>query len=163
MSDSFELTNPEHFTVGTVGPPGQRVFYLQAGVSGLLVSLKMEKQQVAALAAYLASALQETTEDINSIVPEADIGLIEPEEVQFTVGDIGIGYDRKTDRLHLFIAEMQDKDDPTDPASARLFLTRNQVASFISRAQQVVSSGRPPCRYCGAPLNGDGSWCACYN
>ncbi len=163
MSKSFELSDPEHFTVGTVGPPGERVFYLQAGIAGTLVSMKIEKQQVAALAEYLATALRDMTDNPDSIVPEGDIGLIEPEEVQFTVGDIGIGYDRKNDRMHLFIAEMQDADDPSDPASARLFVTRNQVAGFISRARQVVSSGRPPCRYCGAPLNGDGSWCACFN
>jgi hypothetical protein len=30
MSDSFELDAPDTFTVGAVGPPGERVFYLQA-------------------------------------------------------------------------------------------------------------------------------------
>ena len=32
MSDnpSFEVDSPDHFTAGAVGPPGQRVFYLQS-------------------------------------------------------------------------------------------------------------------------------------
>ena len=55
MSLSFEFTDPDLFTAGAVGPPGQRVFYLQAREGGHLASLKLEKQQVAALADYLAA------------------------------------------------------------------------------------------------------------
>ncbi|MXW41662.1 MAG: DUF3090 family protein [Acidimicrobiia bacterium] len=163
MSESFELENLEHFTVGTVGPPGQRVFYLQAGVAGTLVSLKLEKQQVAVLAEYLAGALREVSDNPEAIVPEGDIGLIDPEEVQWTVGDIGIGYDPNADRMLLLATEVQAEDDPSKPATARFHITRNQVASFVARARQVVSAGRPPCRYCGTPLNDDSSWCPCSN
>jgi hypothetical protein len=30
VSASFEFDGPDHFTAGAMGPPGQRVFYLQA-------------------------------------------------------------------------------------------------------------------------------------
>jgi predicted metalloprotease with PDZ domain len=50
MSSSFELPEVERITVGTVGEPGQRTFYLQARMGAQLVTLKMEKQQVGALA-----------------------------------------------------------------------------------------------------------------
>ena len=163
MSASFDLNDLEHFTVGTVGPPGQRVFYLQAGVTGTLVSLKLEKQQVAALAEYLAGALREISDDPDAIVPEADIGLIDPVEAEWAVGDIGIGYDSDADRMLVMATEMPSQDDPDDPATARFRITQSQVAGFVARARQVVASGRPPCRYCGAPLNDDGSWCACSN
>ena len=93
MSASYDLNDLEHFTVGTIGPPGQRVFYLQAGVTGTVVSLKLEKQQVAALAEHLADVLRKISDDPDSIEPEADIGLIDPVEAEWTVGDIGIGYD----------------------------------------------------------------------
>ena len=43
----------EFFTVGTLGPCGERVFYLQGRGDGQLVSLRLEKQQVATLADYL--------------------------------------------------------------------------------------------------------------
>ena len=46
VSASFELDAPDHFTAGAVGPPGQRVFYLQAREGGTLVTLKCEKEQV---------------------------------------------------------------------------------------------------------------------
>ncbi len=163
MSASFELTHLEHFTVGAVGPPGQRVFFLQAGVTGTLVSLKMEKQQVAVLAEYLAGALREISGDPDAVAPEPDIGLIEPVDAEWAVGDIGIGYDPDTDRMLVLATEVRSQDDPAEPATARFLITRNQVAGFVTRARQIVAAGRPPCRYCGAPLNGDGSWCACSN
>ncbi len=163
MNSSYDLYDLEHFTVGTVGSPGRRVFYLQAGATGTLVSLKLEKQQVAALAEYLDGVLQEISDDPDAIVPEADIGLIEPVEAEWTVGDIGIGYDPEADRMLVTATELLSQDDPDDPASARFRITRGQVARFVARARQVVADGRPPCRYCGAPLNDDGSWCACSN
>ncbi len=163
MSASYDLNDLEHFTVGTTGPPGQRVFYLQAGITGTLVSLKLEKQQVAALAEHLAGVLREISEDPDSIEPEADIGLIDPVESEWTVGDIGIGYDPEADRMLVMATEMQGQDDPADPATARFRITRGQVAGFVARARQVVASGRPPCRFCGAPLNDDGTWCPCSN
>ena len=41
MSPPFDFVC-EHFTAGAVGPPGQRVFYLQAGAAGELVTLRCE-------------------------------------------------------------------------------------------------------------------------
>ncbi len=55
MGTSFDLPEPDRFTAGTVGPPGQRVFFLQASAEGHVVTLRLEKAQVAALAVYLAS------------------------------------------------------------------------------------------------------------
>ncbi|WP_419919764.1 DUF3090 family protein [Candidatus Poriferisocius sp.] len=163
MSPSYDLFDLEHFTVGATGSPGQRVFYLQAGVTGTLVSLKLEKQQVAALAEYLDGVMREISDDPEAIVPEADIGLIEPVEAEWTVGDIGIGYDPEADRMLIMATELLAQDHPDDPASARFRITRAQVVRFVARARQVVAAGRPPCRYCGAPLNDDGSWCPCSN
>ena len=40
---------PERFVAGTVGEPGQRTFFLQARSGARMVSVALEKQQVAAL------------------------------------------------------------------------------------------------------------------
>lgn len=104
MPNSFYLPNPDHFTVGAIGPPGQRVFYLQAGEAGLVVSFKLEKQQVAALAEYLASLLSDMpTPDEPLITPPA---LIEPIVPEWTVGGIGIAVDEEGDRLLLVVHEL---------------------------------------------------------
>ena len=54
---SFEIDTPFVFTAGTVGEPGHRVFYVQAQGDGQVVTLKLEKQQVGALAEYLSGLL----------------------------------------------------------------------------------------------------------
>ena len=45
-----EFDPPERFVAGTVGEPGQRTFFLQARAGPAMVSVALEKQQVAALA-----------------------------------------------------------------------------------------------------------------
>ena len=57
MSESFELPAPDYFTTGAVGAPGQRVFYLQGRQARAVVTLKVEKEQIAALADYVAGLL----------------------------------------------------------------------------------------------------------
>ncbi|HEX7097326.1 MAG TPA: DUF3090 family protein, partial [Acidimicrobiales bacterium] len=74
---SFDLQEPDHFTTGAIGPKGQRVFYLQAREGDLVVTLKVEKQQVGALADYLERML----EDLPSTgppTPPAAPELVEP-------------------------------------------------------------------------------------
>jgi len=50
---------PERFVAGTVGPPGSRTFFLQARTGARLVSVALEKQQVAALAERIDELLDE--------------------------------------------------------------------------------------------------------
>ncbi|MGH9075070.1 MAG: DUF3090 family protein, partial [Acidimicrobiales bacterium] len=54
MSEGFDLSAPDRFVVGTIGEPGQRLFLLQCRQGPVRLTLKIEKQQVAALAEYLA-------------------------------------------------------------------------------------------------------------
>src|SRR3546814_6888617 len=59
VMSSFDLPLPEVFTAGAVGEPGSRVFYLQVREEQLVVSLRCEKQQVAALADYFEGLLED--------------------------------------------------------------------------------------------------------
>ena len=54
---SYEFESPRLFTVGALGEPGQRTFFLQAHAEGTTVSLKCEKQQAEALAEHLEGVL----------------------------------------------------------------------------------------------------------
>ena len=46
----IEFDPPDRFVAGTVGPPGQRTFFLQASEGRRLTSVSLEKQQVSVLA-----------------------------------------------------------------------------------------------------------------
>src|SRR3978361_434872 len=54
----FVFDSPERFVAGTVGAPGERTFFLQVRDGGRLVSVAMEKGQIAALAEPVESLRQ---------------------------------------------------------------------------------------------------------
>jgi len=111
VSESYRLDAPDHFTVGTVGPPGQRVFYLQGREADALVTLKCEKTQVAALGDYLAGLLARAAGG----APAAGTAqaLLEPLEAAWPVGSLGVGYDEASDRIIVVANEAVDDEQET--------------------------------------------------
>ncbi len=165
-SPSFELPRPERFTAGTVGEPGQRVFFLQAAGEGRLVTLKVEKQQVGALAEHLAALLTDLPVPGDDELIATDVDFVEPPGAEWVVGRMGVAWDEGDDRLVLQCEELVFVDDPEevdpdeiDPATARFRLTRAQVAAFVEVARDLVSAGRPPCYLCLGPMDPSGHVC----
>ena len=189
MSQSFDFATPDLFTAGTIGPPGQRVFYLQAREGNTLVTLKCEKEQVRVLGEYLGRLLERLAPPASA--SGTDLALVEPVTPSWIVGSIGVGYDETSDRVVLVIEEAREQEgteteesereaepevqseaepepedeeeaaaDEGDRASGRVHLTRLQVAAFVERARGLVESGRPTCRLCGRPMNPGGHRCA---
>ena len=156
---SWDLPAPDAFTAGTVGPPGQRVFYLQARDSDTVVTLRCEKQQVAALAEYLDGLL----DDLDPApygVAVADVRLAEPLQEAWVVGPIGVAYDDDADRIIVVLEELVDETEgETEGGTLRLRLSRAQVAAFVEHGRRLVSAGRPACRFCGLPVDPDGHPC----
>ena len=162
MSESFHFEAVEMLTVGTLGPKGQRVFYLQCLAEGELVSLKFEKRQASALADYLERVLRELSTDDDGDPPD-DLDMREPVVEAWTIGALGIAYDQHDDRV-ILVAEELVEDEDAAGASARFGLTRPQVKALIDRARAVVAAGRPPCPFCLRPLEpSNGDWCPCHN
>jgi uncharacterized repeat protein (TIGR03847 family) len=161
---SFDLPSPDVFTAGTVGPPGQRTFYLQARDGDLIITVRCEKQQVAALADYFDGLLDDL-EPAPSPVPAEGPELVEPIVPIWTVGQIGVAYDDKEDRVVVVLEELVVGDDEADEPEAgatdtvRVQLTRAQVSSFVQCSRALVAAGRPPCRFCGLPIDPDGHAC----
>lgn len=164
MSPSHDISHPDRFTVGTVGPLGARTFLLQARQGEVLVTLKVEKQQVAVLAGYLARIVREQARPGH--LPE-DLELEEAAEPEWVVGTIGVSFDDGVDRLVVIAEELvpgaegDEEDEDRLPAGdvVRFAITREQAAAFAVRATKLVASGRPPCPLCGYPLDPSGHEC----
>ena len=106
---SHDLNPAERITVGAIGQPGQRTFYLQARSGRQLLSLVVEKEQVSALAAALEQLLESLAEKnpllstSDDLIGIASMELEEPVEESFRAGQIGLGYDEARDLLVIII------------------------------------------------------------
>lgn len=156
MSESFELAAPEHFTCGTVGAPGERVFYVQARQGRRLVTLKSEKEQVRVLGEYLAELLDKLPAGTGVKLPEA--ALLEPIEPAWPIASIGLGYDEETRRI-VIVATAVVEDEGEEPPTAKFAVTREQAAAFVARAQALMKSGRAICPMCSQPKDPGGHVC----
>ena len=159
MSESFDIPDVEHLTAGTVGRPGQRIFFLQVASGGQVVSLRLEKTQVAALSAYLTAMLADLPPAADDV--PGDMALIEPVVAEWVVGSLGVSYDEEADRVVLVAEELVEED--AEAASVRIVATREQVAALSARGAELVAAGRPPCSLCGQPLDPEGHVCVRLN
>jgi uncharacterized repeat protein (TIGR03847 family) len=163
VSSSFDLPEADRFTAGTVGPPGARVFYLQASQGAQEVTLRLEKAQVAALAEYLAERLADMPPPTEEELPD-DLELHQPVVPEWIVGSLGVSVDDDVDRVVVVAEELVavDEEHPepdVDTAVARFGLSRAQVAAFVAHAARLVLAGRPPCPFCGRPMDAEGHAC----
>ncbi|MFC4147752.1 DUF3090 domain-containing protein [Micromonospora mangrovi] len=182
---------PERFVAGTVGPPGERTFFLQARGGGRLVSVALEKVQVSLLAEKLEELLSEAQRRFGVDLPEAvpvvgdNDPLDTPVDEEFRVGTLGLAFDVDTAtvvieaiavgeaevEVELGGAEDDEEDDedtePEEPDEdldrLRVRLTPEATREFIERARRVVNAGRPPCPLCGQPLDPAGHLCPRHN
>ncbi len=164
MSVFYEFDEVNAFTVGTVGRPGERTFLIQARTDDQRVTVKCEKQQTAAIVQYLRRVLADLPPADDRPMPGA-LELRDPVDPAFVLGPIGLGYDRSNDRVLIQLEEIGEVDEEGEPIDdderghVRLYLSRGQAAAFCDRADAVVGAGRPPCQWCGNPIDPDGHAC----
>jgi uncharacterized repeat protein (TIGR03847 family) len=167
---------PERFVAGTVGEPGERTFFLQARGGGRLVSVVLEKVQVALLAEKLEELLAEAQRRFGvptveaSASPDDNEPLDLPLEEEFRVGTLGLAWDgdSQTVVIEAIAVGEQEADEPDEEELAdldrlRVRLTPAATRAFIARAKRVVAAGRPPCPFCGQPLDPSGHLCPRHN
>ncbi len=174
MGRNIFLFDPvDRFVVGTVGQPGERSFYIQARTESRLVSVLVEKDQVAALSARLGLLLRELKRTDSSFnfttLPNDDKPLETPIEEEFRVGTISIEWLSERDMVALDLSaiatseeNLSDLDIEQDEESTdllRVLLSPSQTEQFINRANAVVNAGRPPCPFCGLALDPRGHVC----
>jgi uncharacterized repeat protein (TIGR03847 family) len=129
---------PDRFIAGTVGDPGNRSFFLQAREGGRVISVALEKVQVAVLAERLGDLLGQLDRrgvphgsseservleealgrvDAGGLLGEDPATLDEPLVEAFRAGSLTLGWDADAQRV-LVEARAQDEDgeaiDPDD-------------------------------------------------
>lgn len=173
----IEFDPVDTIVAGAVGVPGRRTFFIQASKDGQLLSVLVEKEQVAILVERVAQLLEQMAEQL----PEGGVGPalsaghpsvagIEGDPVPlFRAVAIGIGFDPTR---HMVLIELHERpvsedDEQEAPAAeaepegylARLYATPAQARVMAEHGSAAVTSGRPPCPLCGNPLDPEGHVC----
>jgi uncharacterized repeat protein (TIGR03847 family) len=174
---------PERFVAGTVGEPGARTFFLQAREGARVVSVALEKQQVAALAVRVDELLDEVMNEASTtaVIPAvAPVGLADEEPLdlpiaeEFRAGTMTLSWDPQAERvvIEVFpvgeeligVSEAEDAEeiqlDEADPTE--VFVVRidaGHARAFVQRAERVLGAGRPDCPFCGQPIDPEGHLC----
>jgi uncharacterized repeat protein (TIGR03847 family) len=163
VTRSFDLDPLERISVGTIGPPGDRQFFLRAAAGGETVVLNCEKFHVQGLITRILQFLEAQGVDVAPAgEPEAPA---EPGQVEWAIGELGLGYDESR-RMFLIVARQAASEEGTEPAelaTARFWASPEQLRDFARQAAAVVASGRPLCPRCGLPIDPAGHPCPASN
>jgi uncharacterized repeat protein (TIGR03847 family) len=173
VADLIEFDPVDVIVAGAFGQPGARTFVIQARKGAALLSVLVEKEQVALLATEAEQFLDRievddpAAEDPAPALP--DEGPVEDEPL-FRARLIGIGYDPER---HMVLIELRetaaDENEPppalddTEGHIARLYATRAQVRAMVERGVDAVAAGRPRCDLCDFPMDPDGHICPRWN
>ena len=119
----FVFDPPDRFVAGTIGVPGNRTFFIQARRAGQLVSVVLEKVQVAVLAERLGVLLDELeTRGMSpptGDAPEDPGPLEEPINDAFRATTLTLGWDGDAERILVEArAEGEDDEDELDADEA---------------------------------------------
>lgn len=177
---------PERFVAGTVGAPGQRTFFLQAREGVRITSVALEKQQVSVLAERLESLLDELMQAqgevlIPAVTPagvQDSEPLEQPIDEEFRAGTMTLAWDDDAGRIIIEVFPVDESVEVGDPGAADdaeaveiqieeaepdellvVSLPPALARAFCERAQVVVAAGRPPCQFCGNPMDPAGHLC----
>lgn len=151
----IEFDPVDHITVGAVGPPGERVFMIQARRGTSRATLILEKGHVVALG--------RETFDLLSVVGLPEMAAYDPKrmaldetsEPSFRVGEIRVGYDRDRDLIVMECRESVEEEEEDEAVRSRaLFsMTREQMATLARHGLEVAARGRPLCPFCQEPMD----------
>ena len=159
---SFIFDSLDRFVAGTVGEPGERAFFIQARAGQRLVTVGVEKLQVAALAERLEIVINDLRRGDFSLridpFPRDDASLETPIESEFTVGAIAMAWDETRALINIELFEVVTDDEEPDNCLS-VYLNLSMCDAFVKRSKALVSAGRLPCPFCGIPIDSHGHLC----
>ncbi len=156
-----DLNPVSRVTVGALGEPGQRTFFLQARQARTLVSLVTEKEQMQSLAQGITDLLARLGDaaDAPTTVKAFDLVLELPVEPLFRIGQLGLGFDQESDLLVIVAYELQAAEEAETIDVVRIWATRDQMRALARYIGEVAAAGRPTCVLCGRPIDPGGHFC----
>ena len=182
MTDNvIELDRVDALGAGAIGNPGERVFNIQADNADARLTVVVEKEQVALLAAEAVAFLDRIGEEYpeepgeSSTLHPSAAQVTEPAVPLFRARMIGLGFEPDRRLVLLELRERaEDEDDDEDAATgveglpeegyvARIVATRAQVRAMAARGAEAVSGGRPLCQLCNFPMDPAGHICPRWN
>ena len=187
MVELIEWDPVDALDAGAVGEPGSRTFLIQARRGAEVLSVLVEKEQVAILAAEAHEFLDRLAEDDPTEALEwaepsgtagedaeaedaESEGTVEEDVPLFRARLIGIGYDPDRRLVLLELREHTVEDGAMPPAVedsegyvARLYATRSQVRTMAEHGSLAADAGRPACSLCGFPMDAEGHRCPRWN
>lgn len=163
--NEIELKPVSRLTTDAIGPPGQRVFYIQGIKDDQSVSLIIEKFQLQTLTIGVEQFLAEIRQRY-PLLSEGAAGFKEdemhinpPVEPLFRVSELGLSYDVENDLVGLIAREVPSADEDEKGTVVRYWCTRDQIRALAHWGVELVSRGRPLCEQCGQPMDPEGHFC----
>ena len=177
MSEPVTVFDPPvRFVAGSVGPPGQRTFFLQVSDAGRRTTISLEKEQVRLLGVSLGelidqvAALEGSEEAAAAFVDTAPMDA--PFDDDFRVQRLSVAWDADRRRVIVEAYDRPDVEellelDPSEdypwtglpPQSVGVVLEPARARAFAQRCAASLEGGRPSCPFCGQPLDPTGHIC----
>ena len=148
----YSFDPPDRFVAGAVGQPGQRTFFLQAVKGGQVVSVALEKAQVAVLAERVATlllALRQRGVEIGEENLTNSPQLAEPVVEEFRVGTLTLGWDPDREVVVIEAHEIgevdddEEEEDEAEGADAELS-DADQLRAAIAQIAEVEATETGP-------------------
>jgi uncharacterized repeat protein (TIGR03847 family) len=181
----LDFDEPDGFTAGAVGEPGDRTFYLRATKGSHEVAVVLEKEQLAILADRMLTVVDELERRGLTAIDAGRYSKSEDEASEdlaadFYVGILTIAWDEDVDRIVVearsqlhdegagdpAFPDLADEDDdvpddaPIGPDVLRVRLRPQVALRFARQAGVMVDVDRPVCPLCGKPLDPTGHRCS---
>jgi len=175
MAEVIELDQVDALGAGALGEPGQRTFLIQARKDEVLLTVLVEKEQVALLAKEATQFLDRLAEEYPETTWDPDPGLagaiVRDAVPLFRARLIGLGFDPERELVLLELREEAHSDEEGPPPQpedddghvARIYATRAQIRAMASSGAVAVTSGRPTCPLCDQPMDPAGHVCPRWN
>ncbi|HEY7350280.1 MAG TPA: DUF3090 family protein [Ktedonobacterales bacterium] len=173
--EAYDFGRADLLDAEAIGRPGRRRFRLFVRAGGRTAGLWIEREQLQALAdaidqvlAQLAGGdvLRNLILSQTSEVPGAPPDFPAHPDIEFQIGELSLGYDERDNLLAVLATplELLEEEGETraqrssEPGFAARF-SRDQASTLSQHIQSILTSGRPRCALCGAPLEAEPHAC----